>query len=131
MNFVDIINSHGRTMHKDSPPVLVAHPVYGELGRCDYKGFHPKRGRWASTRAILRDSSRTTVKLLRKFEDYAPSFAIAGIVALLAKDPFAMPYVIGTISTYDNIVTARGSGAMQDVWMNMTATQSSSKYLKC
>lgn len=124
MNFVDMVNAYGRTVPKGAPPLLVAHPNYGALGHVVAgKGFVPERGRWASTRAILRDSSRTTVKALRKFEDYAPKFALAGMIAMLARDPFSVPLALGAISTYDGIVAARGSGAMQDVWMSMMATQ--------
>lgn len=124
MNFVDVVNGYGRTVPIGAPPVIVAHPNYGALGHVVAgKGFVPERGRWASTRAILRDCDRKTVKALRKFEDYAPKFALAGMLAMLARDPHTLPLALGAISTYDGIVAARGSGAMQDVWMNMTATQ--------
>lgn len=124
MNFVEMVNAYGRTVPKDAPPIVVAHPNYGNIGTCvSGKGFVPNKGMWASTKAILRDSNRITVKMLRKFEDYAPSFVVAGAAALLTGDPFSMPYVLGAISTYDGIVTARGSGALQDVWMVMQATQ--------
>ena len=124
MNFVELVNSYGKTVPKGAPPIVVAHPIYGGLGTCEAgKGFVPQRGRWASTRAILRDSDRKTIKMLRKFEDYAPKFAIASALALLVRDPFAMPFVLGAISNYDGIVAARGSGALQDVWMEMKATQ--------
>lgn len=122
MNFVNLVNSHGRTMRKGDPSILVAHPYYGALGKCTHKGFVPARGRWASTNAILRDADRNTVKMLRKIEDKAPKFVMAAIAALLAKDPMAMPYILGTISTYDGIVAARGGGNYQDVWMTLTGT---------
>jgi hypothetical protein len=124
MNFVELVDAHGRTMHKDQPPILVAHPIYGELGACvPNKGLVPPKNRWASTKAILRDSDRRTIQMLRRFEDHAPKFVFSALMALLAREPMAMPYVLGAISTYDGIVTARGSGALQDVWMAMTATQ--------
>lgn len=119
MDFVKLVDAYGRTMHKDMPPIMVAHPVYGELGSCEAKGFIPKRGKRASTRAILRDSNRNTVKMLRNIEAKAPAFVMAAIAAALARDPLALPYVLGAISTYDGIVAARGGGSNQDIWMSL------------
>lgn len=128
MDFVSLISAHGRTMPAGAPPILVAHPVFGELGVCAPKrGFIPRRGRWASTRALMRDADRETVRRLRWLEDQATSkvgrFVLAGLLAAIVKDPMALPVALGAISTYDGIVSARGSGALQDVWMAMTATQ--------
>lgn len=123
MNFIEMVNAHGRTMPQGAPPIPVAHPIYGPLGVCTpEKGLVPPRGRWTSTRAILRDSDRKTVQRLRWFEDHAPKFMVAAAIAALVRDPFALPVVMGAISNYDGIVSARGSGALQDVWMSMTAT---------
>lgn len=124
MDFVELVNMYGRTMPKGVRPLAVAHPCYGFIGECKpEKGFVPLKNRWASTRAILRDSNRNTINALRKFEDHAPKFLIAAAAALLSKEPAALPFVLGAISTYDDIVAARGSGALQDVWMAMTTTQ--------
>jgi hypothetical protein len=105
---------------------MVAHPSYGALGTCQPgRGFVPHRGRWASTRAILRDADRSTVRTLRLIEDRAPSFVAAALAAAFLRDPLALPILLpalGAISTYDGIVSARGSGALQDVWMQLTAT---------
>jgi len=122
MNFVQLVDSHGRTMSKDAPPILVAHSNYGKLGVCSHKGFIPEKGRWASTNAILRDADRNTIKMLRKVEDNAPKFVIAAIAAILSKEPMAMPYILGAISTYNGIIAARGGGNYQDVWMTLTGT---------
>ena len=123
MNFVELVNAYGRTVPKGAPPIMVAHPNYGELGTVEArKGFIPKRGRWASARAILRDANRNTIKLLRGIEDHAPKFVTAAIIAAIAKNPMALPYIIGTISTYDGIVAARGGNVYQDYWMALTAT---------
>lgn len=101
MNFVELVDAHGRTMPKGAPPIMVAHPIYGLLGHCTpEKGFVPAKNRWWSTRAILRDSDRNIIRAIRRLEGQK-----------------------GAISNYDGIVTARGSGAMQDVWMQMMASQ--------
>jgi len=124
MNYVELINAHGRTMPQGAPPLPVVHPAYGYLGDCTPgKGLVPPNNRWASTKAIVRDSDRITIRMLRKLEDHAPKFMVAAAVALLAKEPMALPVVLGAISNYDGIVSARGSGALQDVWMNMVGTQ--------
>lgn len=121
MNFNELVNAYGRTMPKGVPPIVVAHPIYGKLGMCEsQKGFVPEHGRWASSKAILRDADSRTIKALRKIEDKAPSFVLAAIAALLTKNPMALPYVLGAISTYDGIVAARGGGALQDIWMTLT-----------
>lgn len=119
MNFVEAINSYGRTMPKGAPPIDVIHPNYGALGGVSHKGFTPRRGRWASTRAILRDSDRKTVKDMRRLEDCAPKAIMAGVLAMLAKDPLAMAAILGAISNYDGIVAARGGGLGQDLWMTI------------
>ncbi len=123
MEFTKIVDRHGRTMPKGAPPILVAHPIYGDLGICEAgRGFIPKKGRWTSTNAILRDASRSTVKTLRKIEDHAPKFVMGAIASLLARDPMAMPYILGAIASYDNIVTSRGNGTGHDYWCSLTAT---------
>ena len=121
MTFTELVDAHGRTMPKGCPPVLVAHPYYGELGYCVAgKGFVPPKMRWASTRAILRDDSRFKIKALQKIETYAPAFFTGALAAALSHDPFGGPAILGmAISTYDGIVSARGSGASQDVWLVM------------
>lgn len=140
MNFVKMVEDHGKTMPKGAPPILVAHPEFGELGCVSKRGFVPIRGRWSIIDAILRDADREELKALRKMEDNAPSLIVTAIKSFLKREPYGLPYVMskikeisymvlanqhGAITTYDGIVTARGSGAMQDVWMNMTATQTS------
>lgn len=126
-NFTRLIDAHGMTMHRDQPPIAVGHPNYGLIGNCvAQKGFVPQKGHWASTNAILRDADRNVVKMLRRIEDNAPMFlkdAILMGVRRLQGHPFHLPVLLGAISNYDGIVAARGSGAMQDVWMAMTATQ--------
>jgi hypothetical protein len=116
-NFVELVDSYGRTVPKGAPSIMVAHPFYGYIGECHpEKGFRPKRGRWASTQAILRDSDRKIVKVLRGLEDRAPAFVAAALAAALTKNPLSLPTMMGAISTYDGIVAARGGGAYQDVW---------------
>lgn len=123
MDFIKLVNAYGRTMAKNEPPIIVAHPKYGQIGKCEaQKGFRPGKGRWASVNAILRDASKFEVKMLRRLEEIAPKFAVASIAAILSKNPFMMPYVMGAISTYDGIVAARGGGNYQDIWMTLTAT---------
>jgi hypothetical protein len=139
MNYVQLINNYAKTMPAMMPPIPVGHPKYGDLGMCyPRKGLIPPKGRWASTNAILNDASRNELKTLRKLEDRAPSIITTMIKGLLNREPLSMPYVIskiqehahlvfgnehGAISTYDGIVTARGSYATaQDVWMALTAT---------
>lgn len=121
MDFLTPVNNYARTMNKGVPPIAVMHPSFGRLGDCTPKGFVPVRGRWASANAIMRDHNRKVVKTLRHMEDNAPSYAAAAIAALLARDPSLLPMVMSAISTYDGIVAARGSGAMQDVWLALTA----------
>ncbi len=124
MDFVSLVNGFSKTMPRGMPPISVAHPCYGIIGSCHpEKGFVAPRRRWASTNAILKDHHRNVIKALRFAEDHCPKAAVAGIISLLARDPFALPYVLSAISSYDGIVSARGSGALQDVWMSMTATQ--------
>jgi hypothetical protein len=126
MNFVNILDQHGQSMPRHAPPVLVAHPQYGALGHVDYRGFTPPRRRWASTRALLRDSSRRTVTILRKAEDLAPSFAISAIAAALHRQPqmdaTILPLLAGAITNYDGIINARGGGTYQDYWLTLTAS---------
>lgn len=101
MNFVELVDAHGRTMPRGAPPIMVAHPIYGLLGYCTPgKGFVPPKNRWWSTRAIIKDSDRNIIRMIRRLEGQR-----------------------GAISNYDGIVSARGSGAIQDVWMSMTANQ--------
>jgi hypothetical protein len=70
----------------------------------------------------MRDSHRNVIKLLQRFEKIAPKFAVAAVAASMMRDPFALPTIIGAISTYDGIVAARGTGSgNQDVWMALTA----------
>jgi hypothetical protein len=69
----------------------------------------------------LRDAERAQIKRLRKIEDVAPGFVTAAIVAALVREPLAIGPIMGTISTYDNIVSARGNQAYQDYWMMLTA----------
>ena len=65
LNFIDFVNAHGKTMPMYAPPVIVAHPIYGELGTVRFKdGFVPMRGRWASSEAILRDASKNEIKYI-------------------------------------------------------------------
>lgn len=45
---------------------------------------------------------------------------MTALVALLMRDPLALPFVLGAITTYDGIVSARGNGNSQDIWMMMT-----------
>jgi hypothetical protein len=124
LTFLDLVNGYGRTMPRRAPPIPVWHPTYGELGVCTpERGLVPPKRHWASVKAILRDADRATIRRLRWFEDRAPAFAVAGLAAALIRDPLLLPLALGTISNYDGIVEARGSGALQDVWMAMTATQ--------
>jgi len=126
MNFVHILDQHGQSMPRNAPPVLVAHPQFGALGHVDYRGFTPPRRRWASTRALLRDSSRRTVKILRTVEDLAPSFAVSAIAAMLHRQPqmdaTLLPLLAGAITNYDGIINARANGAWQDYFMMLTAS---------
>lgn len=123
LNFKDLVDGHALTMGQGDPPILVAHPNYGPIGFCDpRRGFVPTKGRWASSRAILRDSNRHVVRALRKFEDAAPPAVVAALVAALMQNPMALPFILGSITNYDGIVAARGGGAYQDVWMALTAS---------
>lgn len=122
MNFVELVNSYGRSVPAGAAPVVVAHPAYGALGTISHGGFVPEKGRWASTQAILRDHNRTSVRMLRKIEDTFQGFG-SKLDRWLTKNPMGMPIALQAISNYDGIVAARGSGAHQDVWMAMTATQ--------
>lgn len=123
MHFVDLVDAYGRSIHPKAPPVAVAHPLYGKLGDCvGGKGFVPEKNRWASTRALLRDDHRAVIKALRRFED---TFIGMGskLQRWLEKNPWGTPIALHVINTYDNIVAARGNGALQDIWMAMTANQ--------
>ena len=94
-------------MHREHPPLPVYHPAYGYLGACTpEKGFVPPKNHWWSTRLIIKDSDRRLIRLIRRLEHHPD-----------LRDQR------GSIGNYDAIVSARGSGAMQDVWMSMTATQ--------
>lgn len=123
-NFVDIINGYAKEMPRNAPPITVGHPHFGLVGLCDpKKGMVAPKGQWLSHQAIIRDADRRTVKLLRRFEDNAPKWMAAAIFAMLAKDPMLSPILVGAISSYDGIISARGSGLCQDIWMFMTANQ--------
>jgi hypothetical protein len=122
MNFIDLVNGFGKTMVKDEPPIPVSHPSYGLLGACSHKGFVPDKRRWASANAILRDSSRNSIRLLRFMEDNAPHAVVLAVSAMLRNHPLMAPVIIGAISTYDGILAARGSGASQDIWLTLTGT---------
>jgi len=127
MSFTETIHAHARTLHPKAPPIPVWHGSYGSLGECvPGKGLITPIRQRASVRAILRDDSRNTIRLLQRFEQYAPRALVAivaGIYAMRSQDPMSFPAVLGAISNYDGIVSARGNGALQDVWMAMTATQ--------
>lgn len=122
MNFVEMVNGYAATLHPDTPPLAVAHPNYGKLGDVTASGFMPEKNHWSSTHAILRDSNRATVQTLRRFEDTFIGFGDK-VARWLERNPMGTPIALQAISNYDGIVTARGSGALQDVWMAMTATQ--------
>lgn len=125
-DFVQLLDQYGQAMPKGAPPVLCAHPAYGELGHVDHRGFTPPRRRWASTRALRRDASRQTVKLLRKVEDIAPAFAVSALATALHRQPqldaLVLPMLAGAITNYDGIINARGNGLYQDIWLSLTAS---------
>lgn len=126
--FVDTVEEYGRTMHPEAPPVAVSHPAYGMIGSVGAGGFRPPKGRWATANAILRDARRSNVRMIERFERYAPGAMRVAVLASLAAaiasgHAYATPVALGAIANYDGIVSARGSGALQDVWMAMTATQ--------
>jgi hypothetical protein len=121
MNFVELVNSHARTMPEKAAPIIVAHPNYGELGSISRKGFEPVKGRWVSANAIMRDSSKFEVETLRRIENLGHSIG-SQLYKVLKKYPILMPQILQAISTYDGIVASRGGGTGHDYWMAMTAT---------
>lgn len=123
MGLLKLVNEYAQVMPERSPSVPVVHPRFGYLGQCESRrGFRPANGRWASVKAIERDHSRTVVRTLRAFEDSVPLGVSAALALLLRRNPAALPLALGAIGSYNDIINARASGAMQDVWMAMTAT---------
>jgi hypothetical protein len=122
-NFIDFAVDYGKTMNRNAPKLPVIHPHFGLLGHCDSKGFTVDHDHRRSIKAIIRDSDKRTIKLLRRFEDNVPIAITNALHKLINKEPFAAMFMCNAISNYDGIVTARGSGALQDVFMSMTATQ--------
>ena len=136
MNFLSLINDYSRNMPLGSPCLAVAHPEYGTLGTCSFrKGFVPVKRRWSSVKAILKDSDREEIKILRSMEDNSSGKIQRILKGLIRKDPRVRSFLVGkfqelghsllgsetgAISTYDSIVSARGSGALQDIWMVLT-----------
>jgi hypothetical protein len=123
-NFSELIADHSRTYHLATPPIPVWHSNYGSLGECvPGKGLVTPLRQRASVRAILRDDKRNKINMIRRFEKYAPRVVQAAVMGVLGSGGWAGGAAMAAISNYDGIVSARGSGALQDVWMSMTAAQ--------
>jgi hypothetical protein len=99
-SFVDKIHAKVQpSIYKTSkiPPVMVSHPIVGQMGIVDHKGFRPQGIRTSQLDAILRDEER-----------YMWSAAYRKIVAKrLARES-------GAITSWSSVLSQRAAGYSND-----------------